>query len=39
MKKLLFLCLSIMLITSGCGKYGKLKLPSDDKPKEKILEK
>ena len=35
MKKLPLLCLSIFLLLSGCGKYGKLKLPPKDKPQDK----
>jgi predicted small lipoprotein YifL len=31
MKKSLFILLSILLLTSGCGKYGNLKLPPQDK--------
>ena len=35
MKKLLYLLISVFLLTSGCGKYGKLKLPKEGKEEKK----
>ena len=35
MQKLLFLFFGIMILTSGCGKYGKLKLPPQEQKENK----
>jgi predicted small lipoprotein YifL len=37
MKKLLFLFLSTLILITGCGNYGKLKLPPKEKQEDKQI--